>query len=105
MRTRESEMLRQKECKADGREPFEGVHEENRIAPPLSQNAQNIRCSDVPAPSGADINARDASRKVSRREGSEEVPKTTNGERKKPHGDELLRVGSLRSVVRTGRER
>src|SRR5205085_10874742 len=74
-----------KEGKTDGREAFEGVHEKNRITPSLSQDAQNIRCSDIPAPNRADVNSRDPPRKIARREGSEQVTETGNGERKKPH--------------------
>jgi hypothetical protein len=98
-------VLRQKEGKTDGCESFERVDEENRITPSLPQGAQNICCSDIPAPNRTDINPGDTSGKISRREGSEQITKTTNCERKKPHDDELLRVNALHSVVGTVCER
>jgi hypothetical protein len=65
VRAREREMLRQEEGDPDGGKPFEGVHEENRVAPCLSQGAEDIRCSNVSAPKRTDINSRDAPSKIS----------------------------------------
>ena len=96
---RNRKTLRQQECKPDRCEPFEGVYEENCIAPSLSQDAQNIGCPDIPAPSRPDVNSRDTPSKIPHWEGSKQVTETTNGERKKPHDDELLRLKPLRSFA------
>src|SRR5206468_3354579 len=88
------EMFRQEKREIDCAKSFECVNKEDRIAPPLSENAEHIRCSDIPASHSADIDSRNASGKVPHWEGSKQVTETTNGERKKPHDDDdkLLRL-------------
>jgi hypothetical protein len=88
-------VLGQKECNPDRGESFEGVYEENRVTPPLSQDAENIRCANIPAPRRTDINPRNPPSEISRREGSQQIANTRDCERQEPHGDELLRVKTL----------
>jgi hypothetical protein len=103
--TRKCEMFRQEKRETYCAKSFECVNKEDGIAPPLSENAENIRCSDIPAPSRPDVNSRDTPGKIAHREGSKQVTETTNGERKKPHDDELLRVKALLSLAETVSER
>lgn len=78
---RERELLRQKKGKADCGKPFERVYEENRIAPPFSQDAENIRRPDVPASGRTDIDPSYPAGKITCREGAEQVAQKANEKR------------------------
>ncbi len=43
-------MFREEQRKTDGGESLERIHKKNRVTPPFSENAEDIRCSDVTAP-------------------------------------------------------
>lgn len=82
-------MFRDEKSQADRSESLERIHKKDGITPPLSQNAEDIGCSDIAAPERANINSRDTSGKVSCRKGSKQITKKTNGQGKEPHGDKF----------------
>ena len=76
----------QEERKPNRGESFKDIDRENRIAPSLSQNAQNIRRADVSASLRTNVNPGETPRKISCRKRPEKIADGAAGEDQGPHG-------------------
>jgi len=67
-------------------ESFDDIDRENRIAPSLSQDAQNIRRADVSASLGTNVNPGNPPREISRGKRPQKIADGATGYDQGPHG-------------------
>ena len=99
-------MFCQEQGQSDGGKSLERVDQENRVSPALSQDAKNVRGSNISAASCANVSPRNPTGKIAGWKRSKQVPETRNGKRKEPHSDEKkgVRVIALANVAWAARE-
>ncbi|MEY2510240.1 MAG: hypothetical protein QOE26_1003 [Verrucomicrobiota bacterium] len=66
-------------------ESFEDINRENRITPPLSQDAKDIRRADVSASLGTNINSGEKPCEISSGKRPEKIPDGATGYDRGPH--------------------
>lgn len=70
----------------DGSESFESVQKKNRVPVSFAKNAQDVRCANIAASNGPNIDTRDASGKIAAWKRANQIADCERDYRSEPHG-------------------